>query len=109
MENYVIEFGYLDTDAPSINYLFNIGENVFNLMFEENNWLVKRQDLITDIKKIKDYMKKDYRHNTIGYIMIYKTTINKELFDAIEISNYNDDIGAIKGEMISLELIKVEK
>jgi hypothetical protein len=109
MENYVIEFGYLDTEAPSINYLFNIGENVFNLMFEENNWLVKRQDLTSDIKNIKDYMIKNYRHNTIGYIMIYKTTITKELFEAIEISNYNDDIDTIKGEMISLELIKVEK
>jgi hypothetical protein len=97
MENYVIEFGYLDTDAPSINYLFNIGENVFNLMFEENNWLVKRQDLITDIKKIKDYVHNFYLKDSICYVSVYKVDIYNEL-----------DLEYDKGDLISIELFKVE-
>jgi hypothetical protein len=97
MEKYVIEFGYLDTDAPSINYLFNIGENVFDLMFIENEELVESKDIDKKIKKIKDYVHNFYLKDSICYVSVYKVDIYNEL-----------DLEYDKGDLISIELFKVE-
>jgi hypothetical protein len=107
---YVVEVGHIQDDL--LNILEVLNDNDFlGLNFIENEILVASLSQVEKQKKsFKTWANSGaFIKGTIGYIMVYKATTFNSLEELESVvSKFDNDIEYMKGELVSLELFKVE-